>query len=95
MMFLTRNKLRAVAGIGVSLALSLLAACGSSNSTDSGENDTPVTGTSPTPGSGSLNCTVSNGTGSMVAPPNAVSNVSVTCQVAGRGAGPVDPMLPN
>jgi hypothetical protein len=44
MMFLTRNKLRAVAGIGVSLALSLLAACGSSNSTDSGENDTPVTG---------------------------------------------------
>jgi len=51
--------------------------------------------TSPTPGSGSLNCTVSNGTGSMVAPPNAVSNVSVTCQVAGPGAGPVDPMLPN
>ncbi len=49
--------------------------------------------TSPTPGGGLLNCTVSNGTGSMVALPNAVSNVSVTCQIAGPGSG--DQILPS
>lgn len=49
--------------------------------------------TSPTPVSGSLNCTVNNGTGSMVALPNAVSNVSVTCQIAGPGSG--DQILPS
>jgi len=45
MMFLTRNKLRAVASISASLALGLLAACGSSSSSDSGENGTAVAGT--------------------------------------------------
>ena len=45
MRFITRIMLRAVAGIGVTLALGLLAACGSSSSSDSGENGTPVTGT--------------------------------------------------
>ena len=41
--------------------------------------------TTPTPGSGLLACTVNNGAGSMVALPGAVSNVSVTCQVAVPG----------
>ncbi|MBS7807056.1 hypothetical protein [Variovorax sp. PCZ-1] len=38
--------------------------------------------TAPTPPSGALNCSVGNGTGNMVALPGAVSNVSVTCQLA-------------
>ena len=45
MRFITINMRRSVAGICAILALGLLAACGSSSSTYSGESGTPVTGT--------------------------------------------------
>ena len=35
------------------------------------------------PPSGSLSCMTTNGTGTMVAQPGAVSNVKVTCQISG------------
>jgi len=39
------------------------------------------------PPSGPLSCTISNDTGTMVALPGAVSNVTVTCQLGGPGPG--------
>jgi NHL repeat len=47
-----------------------------------GYNVTASDVTTPTPGSGLLNCGVSNGTGNMLALPGAISNVSVSCMVA-------------